>query len=225
MHREGGVPDGGAVPRHLRGEDVEAQRPDERVDVRDADPSAPRDAKGAEQPSHLLLVSALAAYPLRYEREDLGLGGYRQVVLRQYHLHELDRQLRPSSVVGDGAEVPPLAERAHQLVSQLLLVGRVQGREVVEVEEHVRIEVVLDVLQAEVYYLINAVLVRQGEEPSDVLARDVDVARVDKPDQRDELVPGLRDDHLARDGLPQRHLHAQHLVEVWVLHENQGVAT
>mmetsp|Transcript_15495 Transcript_15495/g.44523 ORF Transcript_15495/g.44523 Transcript_15495/m.44523 type:complete len:454 (-) Transcript_15495:11-1372(-) len=225
VHREGRVPHRGAVPRRPRGEDVATQRADQRVNVGHTDPSAAGDAEGPEEPRHVLRTAPAGPDPLRDERQHLGLGGDGQVVPGQDHLNELDRQLRPARVVCDAAQVPPLPhQRAHELPPQLVLVGRVQRGEVVEVEEHVRVEVRLDVLQAQVHDLVDAVLVRQGEEAGDAVARDVDVARVDESDQLDELVDGLRDNHLPRDGLAQGHLHAEHLVEVRVLHEDEAVA-
>mmetsp|Transcript_15019 Transcript_15019/g.44471 ORF Transcript_15019/g.44471 Transcript_15019/m.44471 type:complete len:290 (-) Transcript_15019:410-1279(-) len=123
VEREGRVPDGGAAPRGPRGEDVEAQGLHEQVDVRHAHPSVPCYPEGAQQPGDLLLGAAARADPLGDQREHLRFRRYGQVVLREDHHHEVDRELAPPMILRDRTQVPPLAQGAHQLLLQLLLVG------------------------------------------------------------------------------------------------------
>mmetsp|Transcript_38141 Transcript_38141/g.119003 ORF Transcript_38141/g.119003 Transcript_38141/m.119003 type:complete len:289 (+) Transcript_38141:780-1646(+) len=224
---EGGVPHGRAGPGLLRREEVHPQGPHQRADVGDPDPDVLALAECTQQSGDVLLPPPLppvAAEPLRDEHQDLGLGGDGQVVLRQDHLHELNGQLAPPRILCNGAQVPALAQGCHELLAELLLIRRVERREVVEGEEDVRVEVVLDVLQTQVNHLVYAVLVREHEQAGHVDAADVHLVRVDEADQLHELVARLRNHHLARQALPEGGRRTQHLVEVGVLREDQGVA-
>mmetsp|Transcript_105926 Transcript_105926/g.299459 ORF Transcript_105926/g.299459 Transcript_105926/m.299459 type:complete len:219 (+) Transcript_105926:966-1622(+) len=217
MHYEGGVPDGRASPRLPAGEEVHAEGLHERLDVGDADEDVVALPERAQQSRHVDLAVPLAAQPLRYKGQHLGLGRNREVVLREDVLDERNGQLLPPNVLGDGAEVPPLPERRHELVSQLLLIGAVQSCKVIKCEEGVRVEVLLDELQADVHNLVNAVLVGKRQEAGDVAPRQVQVPCVDEPDKLQELVALLPYHNLPREPLAQRRGGAQHLKEVGVL--------
>mmetsp|Transcript_86100 Transcript_86100/g.238582 ORF Transcript_86100/g.238582 Transcript_86100/m.238582 type:complete len:209 (-) Transcript_86100:420-1046(-) len=205
MDDEGWVPDRRAVPGLLLGEEFHPERLHQGLYVRDAHPDVLALAEGPQQPGKVLfpVVPQTAPEPLHDERQDLCLRCDGQVVLREDHLDQLYGQLLPPHILGDAAEVPPLSEGSHELLTELLLICRIERGEVVEGEEDVCIKVFFDVLQTQVYHLVNAVLVGEHQQAGYICPGYVHLVGVNKPDQLHELVTRFGNRHLPRDALSE----------------------